>query len=72
MLRRRLLNKSKILVTFIPPQVLPAQAPVNIKSIRIALEALGHKSKSAVEYPVVEIILATWKEACLKVSSKVG
>ena len=57
---------------FMPPQVLPAQAPVIIKMVRIPLEKVGHKSKSTVEYPVVEMILATWKAAWRSPSPKVS
>ena len=42
--------------TFIPPPVLPAHAPMNIRSTRICLENSGNKLKSVVLYPVVVII----------------
>ena len=35
--------------TFIPPPVLPAQAPTNISITRIVFDNAGHISKSAVE-----------------------
>ena len=44
---------------FIPPPVLPAQAPINIRLIMIVLENSGHRLKSTVEYPVVVMIDAT-------------
>ena len=46
---------------FIPPPVLPAQAPQNIRSIIMALENVGQRSKSAVANPVVDMIDATVK-----------
>lgn len=45
--------------SFSPPAVLPAQAPVIISTMRMALEKLGQRSKSAVAKPVVEMMLAT-------------
>jgi len=46
-----------------PPPVLPAQAPTNIRQIRMAWEKSGHRLKSAVEKPVVVMMDATWKAA---------
>ena len=63
------LSISTILDTLIPPPVLPAHAPINIRSTRINLEVSGHRLKSVVEKPVVVIIDATWKDECLSVSS---
>ena len=45
--------------TLIPPPVLPAQAPTNIRRTRIVLEKTGHWLKSVVAYPVVVIIEPT-------------
>ena len=50
-------------LTFTPPPVEPAQAPINISTKSNVLENCGHKLKSVLENPVVDIILATWKEA---------
>ena len=53
---------SKItLDTLKPPPVLPAQAPINIRSIRMVFDNRGQVLKSVVAYPVVETIEATWK-----------
>ena len=60
---RMVLNKITSRDTFIPPPVLPAQAPTNISVTRIVWESAGHMSKSAVEYPVVVMIAPTWKKA---------
>ena len=43
--------------TLIPPPVLPAQAPTNIRITRMVLENTGHTLKSLVAYPVVFMIL---------------
>ncbi len=67
-----LLKRMIILDTFMPPPVLPAQAPMNIISTMIVLESSGHMSKSAVENPVVETIEATVNEAFLKASPTLG
>ena len=48
-----------------PPPVDPAQAPQNIRRIRIHLLKAGHRLKSAVEYPVVVMIDPTWNAASL-------
>lgn len=45
--------------TFIPPPVLPAQAPINMSRVNIPFENSGHLSKSVVEKPVVVIIEPT-------------
>ena len=42
------LSRIKTRDTLIPPPVLPAQAPINIKSTIIVLESCGHLSKSTV------------------------
>ena len=42
-----------------PPPVLPALAPITISPNMIALEKVGHRSKSVVAYPVVVTMLAT-------------
>ena len=52
--------------TLIPPPVLPAQAPINIRSTKIVFAVPDHLSKSAVAKPVVVIMEATWKEASVK------
>ena len=39
--------------------MLPAHAPINITAIKIDFEKTGHKSKSAVDIPVVETTDAT-------------
>ena len=54
---------SRARASFSPPAVLPAQAPVIIRTMRMALEKLGQRSKSVVAKPVVEMMLATWKAA---------
>ena len=53
----------KILVTLIPPLVEDEQPPIIIKIISISLLNVGHRLKSSLEYPVVVIIEATWKNA---------
>ena len=53
---------------FKPPPVLPAQAPVNIKRIKMVFENDGHKLKSAVANPVVVTMEHTWNAAIRKVS----
>ena len=53
------------LETLKPPAVDPAQAPQNIKNIRIVFENVGHLSKSTVENPVVVIIEETVKNTSL-------
>ena len=58
--------------TLMPPPVLPAQAPMSIRQTRMLLESSGHLSKSAVEKPAVEIMLATWNSALRMISSTVG
>ena len=47
--------------TLMPPPVLPAHAPTNIKSTSTVFEVCDQRSKSAVENPVVVIMEATWK-----------
>ena len=44
---------------FIPPAVDELIAPVNITNIKTILQNAGHRLKSAVAYPVVDIIVAT-------------
>ena len=53
-----------ILDIFIPPPVLPAHAPINIRTTRIVSEKTGQRSKSTVENPVVDISDATVKAEC--------
>ena len=50
--------------TFMPPAVLPAQAPMNIRSTMIVRAVCGHRSKSTVENPVVEMMELTWNAEC--------
>ena len=45
--------------------ILYDEAPVSIKNRSIDFENVGHLSKSTVENPVVEIIVATWKKESL-------
>ena len=71
MFRFRLLNSSSTRAALMPPPVEPAQAPTTIRHSRMVLEKLGQRSKSVVAKPVVVMILATWKEACRMVSSRV-
>ena len=60
---RIFLTTTIIRLTFIPPPVLPAQAPKTIRSNKIIFEKVGHKLKSQEEYPVVVIMEDTWKKA---------
>ncbi len=55
MLRNRISTRE----TLMPPPVDPAQAPQNIRNIRIPLEKVGQVSKSKVLNPVVVMIEAT-------------
>src|SRR5699024_4684625 len=57
---------------FIPPPVDPAQAPINIKITSNIRDSSGHRLKSAVAKPVVEITEATWKAAVRTASAYVG
>ena len=57
--RRELLTSRMILETLIPPPVLPALAPINIRITSISFESCGQLLKSVVAKPVVEIIEAT-------------
>ena len=54
---------SRMRETFMPPPVLPAQAPTNMSATRMNLENSGHRLKSTVENPVVVMMDATWKAA---------
>ena len=70
--RTSLLANSKatrILRTFNPPPVEPAEAPTIINNKRTNWLKTGHFEKSAEEYPVLEIDMA-WKAECLIVSKK--
>ncbi len=58
--------------TFMPPPVEPAQAPMNIMVTSSTLEKLGHRSKSAVTKPVVEMTDDTVNSTLRKHSSSVG
>jgi DTW domain-containing protein YfiP len=59
----KIFERITILETFIPPPVDPAQAPINIRVTRTALDRVFQVLKSTVEYPVVVIIDDTWKKA---------
>ena len=56
--------------TLIPPPVLPAHAPQNIRNTRTVLQVCDHLLKSMLENPVVVIIEATWNDACVSDSKK--
>jgi len=58
--------------TFIPPPVLPAQAPIIISNSRIVFDNCGHMLKSVVANPVVVMIVPTWKKECRRVSPNVA
>ena len=62
--RRAILHKMMIRDSFRPPAVLPAQPPRNISSRRSVLLRGDQTVKSAVTKPVVDMMAATWKEAC--------
>ena len=53
------LNRMTRRLTLMPPPVLPAQAPTNIKSTRTLREVAGQRLKSQVEKPVVVMMEAT-------------
>lgn len=55
------LKNMMIRETFIPPPVLPAEAPINMTMISMLLEKAGQSVKSAVAKPVVVINDDTWK-----------
>ena len=55
-------------MTLIPPPVDPALAPTNIRETSTALGIKLHRSKSAVEKPVVVWTEATWNALCLSAS----
>ena len=65
-----LLPKSNKRETLMPPPVLPAHAPINIKPTKIICENAGHASKFSVAKPVVETTDATEKAACFNASPK--
>ena len=71
-LNSRMLDLKRIIIlpTFKPPPVEPAQAPINISVIIMHCESAGHWLKSAVTNPVVVMMEATWKTACLKETLK--
>ena len=46
-----------------PPPVEPAQAPKSMRSTSRVRENSGHRSKSTLEKPVVEMMVDTWKKA---------
>ena len=52
-------NNSTTRDTLMPPPVLPAQAPINIKSTRIVFGIVGQRLKSTVAKPVVVMMEAT-------------
>ena len=49
--------------TLKPPPVLPAQAPISMRSTSTVFGADGQRSKSVVPNPVVVMMEATWKKA---------
>ena len=53
------LNNITARETFMPPAVLPEQAPINISITRIHFESSGHASKFVVAKPAVVIMVAT-------------
>ena len=53
------------LMTFKPPAVEPAQEPMIISKNNMIFDRLGHRSKSAEENPVVEMMEDTWKNEYL-------
>ena len=55
--------------TFIPPPVLPAQAPTNINSTNIVRQVCDQASKFIVAYPVVVIMDPTWNAAWRRASA---
>ena len=54
--------------TFMPPPVLPAQAPMNISSTSTSRDVWGHRSKSVVAKPVVVMMEATWNTTFVSAS----
>ena len=68
LLNSRMLDLKRIIIlpTFKPPPVEPAQAPMNISVMIMHCESTGQRLKSAVTNPVVVMMEATWKTACLK------
>jgi len=60
--------RTRILDNLMPPPVLPAHAPTNIKIIIMNCEVAGQSPKSVVAKPVDDDIEATVKEACVKAS----
>ena len=61
--RRRERPRIRIREHFMPPPVDPAQAPQNMIRIRMRWDSWGHRVKSAVAKPVVEMMEATWNTA---------
>ena len=61
--RRRIRRRMSTRAHLMPPPVEPAQAPINMSSTRIVLENSGHRLKSVLPKPVVEMMEATWKAA---------
>lgn len=51
-------------------RVEPAQAPMNMRMTSRNRENSGHRSKSTLEKPVVEMMVATWKAAARMVSHR--
>ena len=64
------MNRTRKRTSFIPPLVLPAHAPENIKIKIYTVKKDPHVVYSAKPKPVVVKIAKTSKEACLKANSK--
>jgi hypothetical protein len=61
--RKADLRPTTMRMTFIEPEVEPAQPPTNIRATSSIRDSGGQVSKSAVAKPVVVRIEATWKSA---------
>ena len=53
-----------------PPEVEPAQAPVNISITSAMRQKVGHREKSTVAKPVVVMMVTVWKAASVMESRK--
>ena len=49
--------------SFMPPEVEPAQPPVNISTSRAIRQNVGHRAKSTVAKPVVVMMVTVWNAA---------
>ena len=54
----------------IPPEVEPAQPPVNISITSAMRQKVGHRAKSTVAKPVVVMMVTVWKAASVMESWK--